>query len=134
MLLMKAHAEDRNVQASTYPLPRGVRVEYRVGAHEEQPGAGSLTWNTSWTTLRWMWTDETGASRATGELTWPTSDDTAEAHAAALLDVAERSLVEGCPPAPLPASLASPSSQPRVEQALWARLRGYPPPPGCAAR
>lgn len=136
MLLLKGQAEDRNVGASTYPMPRGMPVRYRVGTDDDATVVGGgMVWSTSWTILHWVWTDESGNSRATGELTWPTSGDRAEAHAAALLDIAERSLVEGCPPAPLPSApplsayLQGPDVNPltgsRVEHDLWEQLLRY---------
>jgi hypothetical protein len=57
--------------------------------------------NTGQTLLTWRWIPSAGAM-LTGQLTWPDSYDAAEAHAAALLDVAEQGLVAGCASQTLP--------------------------------
>ena len=101
-LLLLKEAEEVQARAEMHPLPRGVT-----------PVLASTEWNgpmvvsmgewasTSQTVLDWSWVPDARPG-ASGELTWPDSSNGVEEHAAGLLDVAERTLVEGCPPTPPP--------------------------------
>jgi hypothetical protein len=96
----------RQLDAQRFPLPRGLTRSWNPEGARPQPPTGRDSIITSaQTVLDWSWIDE-GQVLGNGTLTWPASLDTAlEAHAAALVDVAERGLVETCPPSELPRDL-----------------------------
>ena len=142
MIFLKSEIEERNTEASRYPIPRGMAVRYRVGPPLGEKPASRI-WSTAWTILHWRWLEDGRHTRAEGELTWPTSDDRAEAYAATLLDITERAFVEGCPPAPLPT--LPPTSGPPVSDVdalpavlavvrrdLWEELAAVNQPAACA--
>jgi len=145
MLVLESAVQDANILASTFPIPRGMKVAFRVGARDDSIiESRSSTWSTAWTTLDWRWLSPTGETRAEGELTWPTSDDRAEAHAASLLDIAERGFIETCPPSALPGwrstftAAATPPERPpefasyqRRLDTLWKRLAELTPAAEC---
>ena len=80
-----------------------------------------------------------GGPVATGELTWPTSSNGIEEHAAGLLEVAEGTLIEGCPPsAPPPLELVrkrirvhSADAVPGLDKELIEHFRTWRPMPAC---
>jgi hypothetical protein len=135
MLVLKDRAEPVRTRAKSYPLPRDVKAQYRKGAAPDDVVlGGSISWSTAWTTLDWLWLDE--GVRLRGELTWPEGADPIESHAASLLDIAERSFVEGCPSANLPRPPPGPdgrvsgldedpSTLSQTERALWTRLFAF---------
>jgi hypothetical protein len=81
--------------------------------------------------------------RAEGEVAWPMSYDRAEAHAVALLDIAERGFVEGCPPSTPPKSASPwrprvnhrdgppPKEFQRLIDGLWRRIVDFTPTGSC---
>jgi hypothetical protein len=138
-LLVLKEAEDVQARAEFYPLPSGLTP---VLAAKEWDGPIAFSgggWMTSaQTTLDWSWVPQDGPV-ATGELTWPNSSNGVEEHAAGLLDVAEGTLIEGCPPSP-PPSLDLVRKRIRVHQAdaipgidkqLVERFRTWRPVPPC---
>jgi hypothetical protein len=98
MMLLRSEAEVVQLRAETYPLPDGIVLQIAAGFGRTAATAWSMsTWSTTaQTMLTWRWMPGNGRPLA-GTVTWPNSSDAAEAHAAALLDVAEQGLVEGCP-------------------------------------
>jgi hypothetical protein len=97
-LLMMTRAEEVQTDAEYYPLPPDL-----VSAFEDADGLGGVYtsgggwWGTTaQTRLDWQWI-RGNRMQAAGELTWPNSANGVEEHAARLLDIAERSFVEGCP-------------------------------------
>jgi len=111
MLLLRGEAEHIQMRAEYYPLPVGMRRSLTVSDGGDEYFGRSVSVNTGQTSLTWRWVVP-GSEQFAGELTWPGSDDAAENHAAALLDVAERGLVERCAPArpPEASALASPAA------------------------
>jgi hypothetical protein len=101
-LLMMTQAEEVQTEAEYYPLPPDVIVAFEANdsVHGNEM---SLSWwmTTAQTRLDWQWI-RGNRVQAAGELTWPNSANGVEEHAARLLDVAERSFVEGCPGAAPP--------------------------------
>jgi hypothetical protein len=102
MMLLRAEAQEVQLKAEYYPLPAGLVPRVTVRPDGEFTTSG-LWANTAQTTLTWQWLPPAGPAFA-GRLTWPDSYDAAEDHAASLLDIAERSLVERCAPASVPAA------------------------------
>jgi hypothetical protein len=86
-----------------YPLPAALTRAFTYTPRTSFSSGGSLSMSTAQTVLAWRWIPAHGEP-IEGTLTWPDSSDPAEAHAVALLAVAERGLVEGC------VSIAPPSS------------------------
>ena len=138
MLVMDTQTEVLHTRARNYPLPRGLEARLRFQGVPEAP-AYPHSWmgNSGQTLLRWAWARNDGSIQAEGDLVWG-SYDLSEAHAGELLEIAERSLIEGCAPAPLPAALprksaavnsldASASSVQRTFEDLWAVLAVYRP-------
>lgn len=104
MLLLRAETSEAQLTDQWFPLPVGLQpslVELPPRGTEDTPVV-VLPWNSGQTTLTWRLALADGTGFA-GDLTWPSSYDAAEDHAAALLEVAEAGLVEGCagkPPGP----------------------------------
>jgi hypothetical protein len=95
-LLMMTQAEEAQTEAEYYPLPPGVIPAIETGARVETGLVRSSSWvTTAQTHLDWQWVRD--RVLVEGELTWPNSANGVEEHAARLLDIAERSFVEGCP-------------------------------------
>ena len=101
-LLLFKEAEEVQAGAEFHPLPSAVTP---VLASNEWDGpmvfSGGEWMTTAQTILDWSWVPNIGPA-ATGELTWPNSSNGVEEHAAGLLEVAEGTLIEGCPPSPPP--------------------------------
>lgn len=118
MLALAPQVEARHRHSRIVPLPKGLRPIWRVPTTLTGQGGGA--WGSSaQTVLQWAIVDPGDAGRtvARGRLTWPGSSEPGEHHAAQLLDVAERSLLPGCPPAALPASLPLDLGQPAASPA-----------------
>lgn len=116
MIVLASEAERTHLSADYFPLPRGV-MPY-LQRYEDTHGRmadGGISWNSAQTRLSWSWRTSGGWTLASGGLTWPASYSPAETHAANLLDIAEKSMVEGCVPGPPPA-LGSPESAPGVSR------------------
>lgn len=102
MLLLGDRVEERHAGVAIVPLPEGVALRGDADAGVGF-GVGASAWfSSAQTTLEWSWIDH-GRVLHRGTLTWPESSDAAQDHAAALLRIAEATLLEGCAPAPLPA-------------------------------
>ena len=115
MLVLAPQVEARHRHSRTVPLPKGLRPIWRI--LYSTTGRGGSAWGSSaQTVLGWAIVDQ-GRTVARGRLTWPSSSEPGEHHAAQLLDIAERSLLPGCPPAGLPASLPLDLGQPAVSPA-----------------
>lgn len=115
MLALAPQVEARHRHSRAVPLPKGLRPIWRV-LHSTTGRGGSAWGSSAQTLLGWAIVDagDRGRTVARGRLTWPGSSEPGEHHAAQLLDIAERSLVPGCPPAGLPASLPLDLGQPAV--------------------
>jgi hypothetical protein len=146
MLMLREHAERVAIESNSYPLPTGMTVEFRPNDEDPQAYMNYAIdhggWNTSWTSLEWRWLGPDGMLRAEGDVTWPTSGNRAETHAAALLDIAERGFVEGCPPATPPKSASPwrahvnhrdgpPKEFQRLIDGLWRRIVDFTPTGSC---
>jgi hypothetical protein len=138
-LLLFKEAEEVQAGAEYYPLPKDVTP---VLSSKEWQGSAAFSvgeWaSTAQTILDWSWVPEAGPA-ATGELTWPTSANGVEEHAASLLEVAEGALVEGCPPSPLPPldlvrkriRVNQRDAVPGLDKELVERFRSWRPVPPC---
>ena len=93
MMLLRGEAEELQLKAEYYPLPAGLSPQVKVRTREDDLSAGAMWANTGQTSLTWRWVPTTGTGFV-GELTWPSSYDAAESHAASLLAVAEEGFVE----------------------------------------
>jgi hypothetical protein len=93
MMLFRGEAEELQLKAEYYPLPTGLIQQVTVRARADESSGGGMWANTGQTSLTWRWMPTTG-SGFVGELTWPSSYDAAESHAASLLAVAEEGFVE----------------------------------------
>lgn len=144
MLMLRERAEEVRIDSESYPLPEGMKVEYRPNDPDPDEGTfgSSRGWSTAWTSLEWRWLGPDGMLRAEGDVTWPTSGNRAETHAAALLDIAERGFVEGCPPATPPKSASPwrahvnhrdgpPKEFQRLIDGLWRRIVDFTPTGSC---
>lgn len=134
MLVLAPQVEAHHRSSRTVPLPKGLRLHWQL--LRTTTGRGRSAWGSSaQTVLGWAIVDA-GRMVAHGRLTWPGSSEPGEHHAAQLLDVAERALTPGCPPAALPASLpldleppaasplpAAPAQIPGAQSELATRLR-----------
>ena len=101
-LLLFKEAEEVQPHAEYHPLPNGMTPVLSSKEWESSIAFSSGEWmSTAQTILDWSWVPGVGPVAA-GELTWPTSSNGIEEHAAGLLDVAEGTLIEGCPPSPAP--------------------------------
>jgi hypothetical protein len=138
-LLLFEEAEKVQPQAEVHPLPSGVTP---VLSSKEWVGprvfSGGEWASTAQTILEWSWVPEAGPV-ATGELTWPTSSNGVEEHAAGLLEVAEGTLIEGCPPSsPPPLELVQKririhagDAVPGLDKQLVDHFRTWRPVPPC---
>ena len=111
MMLFEREAAEVQLAAEVVPLPAGMTPEITIQDRTGDTIGIWGGWNSGQTSLVWRWlpTDQT---RFDGELTWPGSYEAAEDHAATLLDIAEESLVEGCPRRTPPASASIRARQP----------------------
>lgn len=115
MLALAPQVEARHRHSRIVPLPKGLRPIWRVLL--STTGRGGSAWGSSaQTVLAWTIINAGDAGRtvAQGRLIWPGSSEPGAHHAAQLLDVAERALTTGCPPAALPSSLPLDLGQPAV--------------------
>jgi hypothetical protein len=110
MMLFKDEAAEIQLLSDAVPLPRGLTPEITID-NDGMIAFGGASANTGQTLLVWRWIP-TGQTRFDGELTWPGSDEAAEDHAATLLQVADKSFVEGCPRRSLPSSASIRARQP----------------------
>ncbi len=144
MLMLRTHAEKIAIHSKSYPLPEGMTVEYAPNDSESPDYVmGPGGWSTAWTTLDWRWLAPDGTLRAEGEVTWPASDDRAEAHAAALSVFPEPGFGEGCPPATPPQSASpwrarvnrrdgpAPAQYHRLIDGLWRGIVDFTPAGSC---
>ena len=98
MMLLQEETEKVQINAEWYPLPDGITPEViarRRGSDAFTFDGATIT--TAQTILAWRWVPPTGSS-LTGEVIWPRSYYAKEDHAAALLDIAELTMVESCVP------------------------------------
>lgn len=101
-LLLFKEAEEVQAGAEYHPLPKDVTPLLPSKEWEGSTVFSRGEWmSTAQTILDWSWVPEAGPG-TTGELTWPTSSNGIEEHAAGLLEVAEGTLIEGCAPSPPP--------------------------------
>jgi hypothetical protein len=143
MIALAPRSERVHVRGRSYPVPKGVEIRHAVEPRPEAPvygfgGRGS----SAQTLLEWLWIAPGGTVQAEGELLW-WSYELDEAHAGALLRVAEGGLVEGCAPAALPALArpgarvhsgdASPSGIKGTFTEIWTALEAHRPV-GCGPR
>jgi hypothetical protein len=138
-LLLFKEAEKVQAHAEVHPLPTDVTP---VLSSKEWQGStvfsGGEWMSTAQTILDWSWVPEAGPV-ATGELTWPTSSNGVEEHAAGLLEVAEGTLIEGCPPSsPPPLDLVRKrirvnraDAVPGIDKQLAEHFRTWRPVPPC---
>lgn len=100
MIFLEGQVESVHVRSASYPIPRGapVRFDPALDPDDGVMVGGGIGWSTAMTSLSWRWL-RGGSTQLSGRLTWPEGYDPAEAHAARLLHIAERSFLEGCPPA-----------------------------------
>ena len=102
MILLAPRAEKVFLSADYFPIPMGI-VPRPPEADEGERSFGSTgMWNSGQTQLSWVWLMADGQVLADGGLTWPSSYQAPEAHAADLLRIAELGLRPECPPAKLP--------------------------------
>jgi hypothetical protein len=92
MMLFRGDAEELQLKSEYYPLPTGLIQQVTVRTREDDSSGAAMWANTGQTSLTWRWMPTTG-SGFVGELTWPSSYDAAESHAAPLLAVAEEGFV-----------------------------------------
>lgn len=138
-LLLLKESEKLQERAESFPLPSGLTP---VLAGKEWKGSivfsGGEWMSSAQTILDWSWAPEDGAV-ATGELTWPNSSNGVEEHAAGLLEVAEGTLIEGCPPSPPPPlnlvrrriRVNRVDAVPGIDKELVERFRTWRPVPPC---
>jgi hypothetical protein len=93
MMLFRGEAEELQLKAEYYPLPMGLIPQVTVRTREYDSSSSGMWANTGQTSLTWRWVPTTGTGFV-GDLTWPSSYDAAESHAASLLAVAEEGFVE----------------------------------------
>ena len=138
-LLLLKESERIQARAESYPLPRGLTPVLPAKEWEGSIVFSGGEWMTSaQTILDWSWVPETGPV-ATGELTWPNSSNGVEEHAAGLLEVAEGTLIEGCPPSPPPPldivrrriRVNGIDAIPGIDKQLVERFRTWRPSPPC---
>jgi hypothetical protein len=92
-MLFRGEAEQLQLKAEYYPLSAGLMPAVTVRTRQDASSSAGMWANTGQTSLTWRWVPTTGTGFV-GELTWPTSYDAAESHAASLLAVAEQGFVE----------------------------------------
>jgi hypothetical protein len=105
MMLFRGEAEEVQLKAEYYPLPAGFIPRLTVREAQEDFFHNAMWASTSQSFLIWQWIPPTG-SAFVGSLTWPNSYDAAEDHAAALLNITEVGMVEGCTAQRVPAPTA----------------------------
>ena len=141
-LLLLKEAEDVQERAAFYPLPTGLAPVLASKAWSGTIFFGRGEWvTTAQTTLDWSWLPDEGPSVA-GTLTWPNSSNGVEEHAAGLLEVAEGTLLEGCPPSPPPAvdlvrrriRVNHHDAVRGMDEQLVERFRNWRPDPPCDPR
>lgn len=96
MLLLRGEIEVVQLSAEWFPLPPGLHPALPAPpTGVSEPLLTGVAWSSAQTTLTWrlVMPDRSALS---GNVTWPESYDAAEDHAAALLNIAELGLVEGC--------------------------------------
>ena len=138
-LLLLKEAENVQAAAEYYALPSGltpVLVSKKWDAPSSWSGGEWMT--TAQTTLQWAWVRELKEPVAAGTLTWPNSSNAVEEHTAGLLQVAEGTLIEGCPPSPPPLDLVQRrirvnrrDAVPGIDRELFERFRTWRPVPPC---
>jgi hypothetical protein len=138
-LLLLKEAEKVQARAESYPLPSDL-TPLLTAKEGEGPivFSGGEWMSTAQTILDWSWVPEAGPV-ATGELTWPNSSNGVEEHAAGLLEVAEGTLIEGCPPSPPPPldlvrrriRVNHRDAIPGIDKQLVERFRTWRPVPPC---
>jgi hypothetical protein len=113
MMLFRGETEELQLKAEYYPLPVGLIPEVTVRTREDDSFAAAMWANTGQTSLTWRWVPATGTAFV-GELTWPSSYEAADSHAASLLAIAEEGFVEKrCTEERFPAASAFSSSKDR---------------------
>src|SRR5262249_36410902 len=85
--------EELQLKAAHYPLPAGLIPQVTVRTREDDFSGVGMWVNTGQTSLTWRWLPTTGTGFV-GRLTWPSSYDAGESHAASLLAIAEEGFVE----------------------------------------
>jgi hypothetical protein len=133
MLLVKEQVEaDVQTRALSVPLPEGLHLS----GHFEDSLVASIrggAWaGTARTRLEWSWLSP-GRAPLSGVLTWPESSDAGEVHATRLLEAAEGSFTETCPPVLVPSGLLSTVASGGGE-ARASALRSWRAPEGCSPR
>lgn len=93
MMLFRGEAEELQLKAEDHPLPAGLIPQVTVRTREYDSSSAGMWANTGQTSLTWRWVPSTGTGFV-GDLTWPSSYDAADSHAASLLAVAEEGFVE----------------------------------------
>jgi hypothetical protein len=134
MLLLKEQVEaDVQTRALSVPLPEGLSL---AGHFEDSLVAsvrGGAWAGTARTRLEWSWLSP-GRAPLSGVLTWPESSDAGEVHAARLLEAAEDSFTETCPPVTVPAGELLSTGASGGGEARVAALRSWRAPEGCSPR
>lgn len=118
MLLLRGETREAQLTEQWFPLPSGLQpVPLEPPVAPDEASVVALPWSSAQTTLTWrlVLPDHTGF---TGDLTWPASYDAAEDHSAALLEIAEAGLVEGCAGRPPRPSLLQTSSTSPLNELL----------------
>jgi hypothetical protein len=139
--------QDVQMEAWRVPVPEGFPVERRELIKDDgvEGGVvgGSFWGHSGQTVLRWSWFPPGGAEPVSGELTYPDSAAVEEDHADVLLEEAEDTLREGCPPVPVPPAVLdftrapavngrdAPGGVAKVQDVLVEALRAWRPPPRC---
>ena len=101
-LLLLSEAEEVQEHAEFHPLPSDVTLVLTSNEWQGSTVFSAGEWmSTAQTILQWSWVPDAWPA-AGGELTWRTSSNGVEEHAAGLLEAAEGTLIEGCPPSPPP--------------------------------
>lgn len=138
-LLLLGEAQEVQVEAEFYPLQGGLTPVLVAEAWHGPISLSGRGWmTTAQTYLDWSWVPQE-AQLATGTLRWPNSPNGVEEHAAGLLEVAEGTLVEGCPPSPPPPihlmdrkiRVDGRDAIPGIDKQLVERFRGWRPVPPC---
>ena len=138
-LLLLKEAEEVQARAEFYPLPAGLAPLLAAKEWENSIVFSGGEWmSTAQTILDWSWVPD-ASPVATGALTWPNSSNGVEEHAAGLLEVAEDTLIEGCPPSPPPPldlvrrriRVNRLDAVPGIDKQLVERFRTWRPVPPC---
>ncbi len=138
-LLLLKEAEEVQPAAEYYALPSGLTPVLAAEKWDAQTSWSVGGWmTTAQTTLQWSWVPAKGPI-ATGTLTWPNSSNAVEEHTAGLLEVAEGTLIEGCPPSPPPPldlvqrriRVNRRDAVPGIDKQLVEHFRTWRPVPAC---